>query len=156
MKPRARELASKAWQRLRGGELTPARAAASVAVGVAVGVTPLWGLHWAILLAVCLPLHLDAGVAWLAANVSLPFFAPFITFAEIQVGARLLAGRWPTLSVEEASRVRPADLAAELAVGTTAVAVGGAALAGAATWGLVTLVRARRARGAGSGQERLG
>ena len=90
MKAETRQRLRDAWRRLRGGELTPGRAAASVAIGIAVGVTPLWGVHWALVLAICLPLRLDAGVAYLASNVSLPFFAPFITFAEIAVDARVL------------------------------------------------------------------
>ncbi|MGH7328291.1 MAG: hypothetical protein ACREJX_08065, partial [Polyangiaceae bacterium] len=48
-----------AWRRLRGGELTPARAAFSIGVGLAIGVTPLYGFHLPLVLAICLPLGLD-------------------------------------------------------------------------------------------------
>lgn len=145
MKPEARRRLREAWQRLRGGELTPRRAAASVAVGIAVGVTPLWGVHWAIVLAVCLPLRLDASVAYLASNVSLPFFAPFITFAEIAVGARVLHGRWPALRPETTAAVSLRSVVAELACGIPIVALGGAIAGGALAYGLTALVRRRRA-----------
>jgi uncharacterized protein (TIGR03546 family) len=147
-KPRIRDLARKAWRRLRGGELTPWRAALSVGLGLAIGVTPLWGLHWAIVLAVCVPLRLDTGIAYLAANVSLPFIAPFITFAEIQVGARLLGGAWLSISTEELAPARLAELALELAVGTVVVALSAGTFFGALTYAVVFAVRRRRQRAA--------
>ncbi len=132
-----REHAKTAWKRLRGGELTPARAAASVALGLAIGVTPLWGVHWLLVLAVCVPLRLDAGVAFLASNVSLPFLAPFITFAEIEVGARALHGAWAALTVDDVKTMRLSEVLAELALGTGIVAAGSAAVGGGAAFGLV-------------------
>lgn len=118
---RAKRLVRLGWARLRGGSLSPARAAASVAVGLAIGVLPLYGLHWALVLAVCLPLRLDAAVAYLAANVSIPPIAPFITFAELELGARILTGAWLPLTVERAKLVRPGEMATELAVGSAAL-----------------------------------
>jgi uncharacterized protein (DUF2062 family) len=142
-RPTKREIARRAWRRLRGGELTPARAAASVAVGLAIGVTPIWGLHWAIVLGVCLPLRLDAGVAYLASNVSLPFIAPFITVAEIEVGARVLRGAWLHMTTDELRQTRLRDFLGEVALGTVVVAIGAAAGGGALTYLLVAWRRAR-------------
>jgi uncharacterized protein (DUF2062 family) len=51
------------WERLRGGELTPARAFWSVAVGLFVGVQPTPGLHLPVVLAVGVPLRLDASAS---------------------------------------------------------------------------------------------
>ncbi len=138
----------RAWARLRGGELTPRRAALSVAVGLAIGVTPLWGTHWMIVLAVTLPLRLDAGLAFLASNVSLPFLAPFITLAEIELGAWLLHGRWLPVDPRalRAAELRP--LLAEIALGTALVAAAFAAVGGALTLAVVRLRQRRRARGA--------
>ena len=56
----------RAWQRLRGGRLTPSRAFWSVAVGLFVGVQPTPGLHLAVVLAACVPLHLDAALSYVA------------------------------------------------------------------------------------------
>ena len=83
---------SSLWSRLAGGKLTASRAAWSVAMGIAIGVTPLWGLHLPIVLALCLPLHADARVAFLASNISLPFVAPFLTMGEIALGMWLRTG----------------------------------------------------------------
>ena len=134
-----------AWRRLRGGELTPWRAALSVAVGIAIGVTPLWGLHWILVLAICLPLRLDAGVAYLAANVSLPFIAPFITTAEIAVGTRLLEGTWPRITPEMVHTIELRTVLGGLIIGTCVVAVASALLLGSLTYAVTALVRRRRA-----------
>jgi uncharacterized protein (DUF2062 family) len=148
MSSRARDRARRAWRRLRGGELVPWRAAASVAIGLAIGVTPLWGLHWLLVLAVCVPLRLDAGVAFLASNVSLPFVAPFITFAELEVGSRLVHGAWLAMKPDDVRGLALGPMLAEIAAGTAVVAIGAALAGGALAYALAAAWR-RRARAAG-------
>jgi uncharacterized protein (DUF2062 family) len=145
VKAEAKQRIRDAWRRLRGGDLTPARAAFSVAVGIAIGVTPLWGLHWLLVLGVCLPLRLDAGVAYLASNVSLPFIAPFITSTEIAVGARVLTGTWPEITPRMLERIELRTMLGELVIGTVVVAVTGALLLGGATYVITRIVRRTRA-----------
>ena len=107
-----------AWRRLRGGELTATRAALSVAVGLAIGVTPLWGLHLILVLAVCLPLKLDAPVAYLAANISIPPPRPPPHDGRARAGlARLDGARAPT-SVARLQASGPALFLKEIVVGT--------------------------------------
>lgn len=101
-------------------------------------------MHWALVLAVCLPLKLDAGVAYLASNVSLPFFAPFITFAEIEVGARILRGVWLTLTKDEAQKIDPRTVLAELVVGTLVVAAAGSAAGAALAYGIARVAQRRK------------
>jgi uncharacterized protein (DUF2062 family) len=90
----------RAWKRLRGGELTAARAFWSVAVGLFVGVQPTPGLHLPVVLAVCVPLRLDAALSYCATNISIPPVAPLLWFAAIQIGERTLTGRFAPLTVE--------------------------------------------------------
>ncbi len=137
--------ARKAWKRLRGGELTPGRAAASVAIGLAIGVTPLWGVHWLLVLGICLPLKLDAGLGYLASNISLPFIAPFITFAEIEAGARVLHGAWLVITVDEAKKLDVKSMVGELAIGTPVVAAACAAIGGSLAYGISSVARRKRA-----------
>jgi uncharacterized protein (DUF2062 family) len=148
-----KELARQAWRRLRGGELTPWRAAFSVGVGLVIGMTPAFGLHWLIVIAVCMPLRLDAGVAYLAANISMPLIAPFITFAEVEMGALLLHGQFMAMSPSDLKAAGIGTLVAELVVGTAVVAPSGGAIGGALAYGFVAWRRARRARGASDGAE---
>ncbi|MDB4995307.1 MAG: hypothetical protein JWM74_2739 [Myxococcaceae bacterium] len=135
-----------AWKRLRGGELTPARAAGSVAVGLLVGVTPLWGLHFWIVLAICVPLRLDVPVAYLAANISLPFIAPFLSIAEIEIGARILTGRFLPLTKDELARQGVKPFLEEILIGTAVFAPFMALLGGSITFGVArALARRKRA-----------
>ncbi|MDB4945412.1 MAG: hypothetical protein JWP97_4946 [Labilithrix sp.] len=134
-----RELVRLAWRRLRGGELTPRRAALSVGVGLLIGITPAFGFHWLLVIGVCIPLRLDTGVAYLAANISLPFIAPFLTFGEIETGALLLHGQFVALAPSQVKNLELRTLAAELAVGSAILAPLGGALGAAITYVLVRL-----------------
>jgi len=136
-----------AWKRLRGGALTPARAAASVAIGLAIGVTPLWGVHFFLVLGICMPLRLDVPVAYLAANISLPFIAPFLSFAEIEIGARILSGAFLPLTSREAMVAHGAGrFLKEIAVGTLLFSPLMAALGGAITYAAAHASAQRGAR----------
>ncbi len=141
MKQRLRE----AWTRLRGGELVPWRAAASVAVGLAIGVTPLWGVQWLLVLAVCVPLRLDAPVAFVASNISLPFIAPFLTLGEIEVGAWVRTGSGVALDVATVKAHGVAAFAGELGIGVAVFAVGSAIVGGGVAYTVASLARRRRA-----------
>ena len=136
-----------AWTRLRGGELSPLRAATSVAIGLAIGVTPLYGLHLWLVLLVCVPLRLDAPVAYLAANISLPFVSPFLLLAEVEIGAFLRTGHGAALGDLALRSDRAATLsrmALEVALGTALFAPAVAGLGFALTYAFVA--RRRRPR----------
>ncbi len=136
-----------AWARLRGGELTPWRAGASVAVGALIGLTPLYGAHLPLVLAVCLLLKLDARVGAVASNVSIPPTAPFIAVAEIQLGALVRTGHALPFDRAALHARGLAAFAADLALGAALLAPAGGLALGALTW-LVMAVAARLRRGA--------
>ncbi|HKQ70086.1 MAG TPA: DUF2062 domain-containing protein [Polyangiaceae bacterium] len=94
MRTRLRE----AWVRLRGGDLSPERAAASVALGVFIGFVPLYGVQTFFCLAIALPLRLDFPVVWASTNLANPLTAPFIVVLEIELGAYLTTGAWISVS----------------------------------------------------------
>ncbi len=124
-----------AWKRLRGGQLTPARAFWSVAVGVFIGVQPTPGLHLAVVVAVCVPLHLDAALGYLATNISIPPVAPLLWLASLQIGERILTGRFAPLTVGGMREVvrAPGVLLGALALGSivlgTVLAAAGGSIA---------------------------
>lgn len=109
-----------------------------MALGLLVGVTPLWGLHLWIILAIGLPLRLDVPIAYLAANISIPPILPLITIAEIELGSFVRTGAFVG--------IRRADLAArgvgtflrDLWVGTAILGPALAAVGGAITYGVVS------------------
>lgn len=114
------------WRRLRGTPGSPVRAASAVALGVLIGCQPLYGAHLLLVLGVCLPLRLDAVLAYLAANISNPVLAPLLIFAEVQAGSYVLTGRFVELDLEQARRLGASGFARQLLVGSAVV---GAALA---------------------------
>lgn len=141
-----REQARRAWIRIRGGQLTPARAARSVALGAFIGVQPTPGLHLFLVLALCLPLRLDAAIAYLAANISIPPIAPFLWFASIQLGARTLHGHFVPLTLASARALvrHPGPLLASLLVGSIVLGAIIAVVMALTAYVLVALRGARR------------
>ena len=144
MSGRVRPALRQAWARLRGGELTPKRAALSVGVGLAIGLVPVYGAHWAIVLAVCVPLRLDAPVAYLAANISNPLFAPFLLLAEVQIGSKVMTGALLPLTKEAVVERGPLAFLWQTVVGVAILAPLAAVVVGAITYAIASFVKKRR------------
>jgi len=87
-----REEARRAWRELRGGELSPARGAVAVALGLFIGSQPIFGCHTPLVLILCVWFRLDAALMWVAANISNPLFAPLLLWTEVEIGAYLATG----------------------------------------------------------------
>jgi uncharacterized protein (DUF2062 family) len=131
------------WRRLRGRG-SPLALGASVGVGLFVGCLPLYGLHLPLCLLICLPLGLDAVAAYLAAQISNPWLAPFLLALEARIGARILGRSGLTLT--ELRLDRFGDIFERTFVG--ALVVGSAlALAGGA---LTFVIASRTGRGPGA------
>ena len=130
------------WQRLRGTPGSRVRAASAVALGLFIGCQPLYGLHFVLVLAVCLPLRLDAVLAYLAANVSNPLVAPFLIFSEVETGAYLTTGRFAAFDLAQARATGALGFARQLFIGGVAV---GAVLA-LIGFGVAWLMASRHSR----------
>jgi uncharacterized protein (DUF2062 family)/2-polyprenyl-3-methyl-5-hydroxy-6-metoxy-1,4-benzoquinol methylase len=126
------------WQRLRGTPGSPWRAALAVALGLFIGCQPLYGLHFLLVLAVCVPLRLDAVLSYLAANVSNPLVAPFLIFSEVEAGSFLLTGRFAAFDVAQARATGAAGFALQLFVGSLLVGALLALLGFAIAWLVVS------------------
>lgn len=85
---------------LRTEHTTPGKLAAGVGIGVFVGCSPFWGLHLGISVVLAMVFRLNRVLVYAVSNVaSIP--ALFTVFAEIQVGHRVLHGRWFDLGLAE-------------------------------------------------------
>jgi 2-polyprenyl-3-methyl-5-hydroxy-6-metoxy-1,4-benzoquinol methylase len=109
-------------------------------MGLFIGCQPLYGLHFVLVLAVCLPLRLDAVLAYLAANISNPLLAPFLIVSEVEAGAYVTTGRFVAFDTAQAKAVGAAGFAEHLFVGSALL---GALLAGLG-FGVAWLVASRR------------
>lgn len=122
------------WRILRGGRLTPKRAALSVALGLFVGVTPLYGLHFFLVVGVGLWLRLDVPLAYMAANISVPPMAPLLALVEIQLGALLRTGALSRISRSDITAQGALTFAKDLWLGTALFAPAIAAFGGSVTY----------------------
>jgi SAM-dependent methyltransferase len=112
-----------------------------VAFGLAIGVTPLWGFHFFLVLAVCWPLRLDVPLSYLAANISIPLIAPFLTMAELEIGSFLLTGASLPMSLALVKAKGAGLFVREIAVGTLVFSPVVASFGGALTYAAVRLAR---------------
>jgi len=92
------------WRRLRGERQSPARVALAVALGLFIGCLPVYGFHFVLCAAICLPLGLDLVLAYLVANISNPFVAPFLITLEVEIGSLLSTGRHASFSLQQAKQ----------------------------------------------------
>lgn len=77
----------------------PEEVALGVAVGVFIGMTPLYGFHVILMIIFALLIRKANKVAiFIGTNVSLPPTVPFITWAGYNVGRRILGNNYPDLS----------------------------------------------------------
>lgn len=130
------------WCDIRGGDLSPARIAASVALGAFIGCLPIFGLHLPVVLLLCLRFRLDGALAYLAANISNPFMAPFIVAAEIQVGAICFERELPDIGGKVALGDALASFPKYLAVGAPIIGAGTGLALGVVAW-ITTLAKRR-------------
>jgi uncharacterized protein (DUF2062 family)/ubiquinone/menaquinone biosynthesis C-methylase UbiE len=142
--PAVRERLRAAWKRLRGGALSPGRAAASIAVGLFVGCTPLYGVHSLIVLAICIPLRLDGAVAYLAAHISNPLTFPFVFGLEMEVGSLVLTGHGTDLSFSVARHLGLMKVGARLVCGAAVVGPAAALVGAITTWFLTLRIQDAR------------
>jgi uncharacterized protein (DUF2062 family)/2-polyprenyl-3-methyl-5-hydroxy-6-metoxy-1,4-benzoquinol methylase len=145
-----RELAGRLWRE----HSSPSRLGAAVAVGIVVGCSPFFGLHFWIGLGLALLLRLNKVAVLLGSQISIPPLAPFLGFASVQLGALLLTGQTVELTVDDFSLSNLPELLRHFLLNWV---VGGLALGLALAvpgFGLTAaLVRRRRRRAAGADGE---
>ncbi len=118
------------WRRLRGGRQSPGGSALAVALGLFIGVLPLYGLHFFLCLLVCLPLGLDFVACYLVANISNPFVAPFLITLEVEVGSLVTTGQHAAFTLARAKQTGILGFAWQAGVGSIFVGVALAVIGG--------------------------
>jgi len=78
--------------------LAPRKVALAVLVGCIVGCTPLFGLHIFVCIALAWLFRLNQVIVYGAANLSVPPMIPLIGFFSVQLGEKILHGRWLPLT----------------------------------------------------------
>jgi uncharacterized protein len=76
----------------------PSRLAAGMAVGVFIGLTPLYGLHTLLALLAAFVFRLNKVATITGAWINLPWFAPFVYSFCLRLGDAVLTGDWSGFS----------------------------------------------------------
>jgi uncharacterized protein (DUF2062 family) len=127
----------KAFYSLRVEGTGPGKEAAAIGLGVFLGCLPFYGFHLLLCWLFGSLFRLNRLKVYLAANISNPFVAPWLIFAELQIGARLLHGAFQNLSPHAIRTTGIGAIGIDLLAGSLVVGTGLAVLAAAATYALV-------------------
>jgi uncharacterized protein (DUF2062 family)/SAM-dependent methyltransferase len=134
------------WRQILHEHTEPGPVAWAVFVGCVIGCTPLFGFHFFVCVAVAWVLRLNKVIVYGAANLSIPPMIPLLGFSSVQLGERILHGRWLTLVVADFRWSEARALAHRFFLAWT---VGGLALGaaiGVVAGGVVYLIVLGRAR----------
>lgn len=61
--------------------------ALSIALGVFIGISPFWGFHTVIVIALAVVLRLNKAISFALSNISFPLFIPFIIYGSLKTGS---------------------------------------------------------------------
>ena len=77
-------------EEILGSNESPLKSAQAMALGVFIGLTPLWGLHTILVLSLAVLFKLNKVISFAFTNVSFPLFIPFTVYASIMIGTQVL------------------------------------------------------------------
>ncbi|HEY4564493.1 MAG TPA: DUF2062 domain-containing protein, partial [Thermoanaerobaculia bacterium] len=104
--------------KLRTEGMSPGKQAAAVALGVFIGISPLYGLHLALCILLARLFRLNAGLTYLAAHISLPGITPFLLLAELETGRRLRGQSYLHVHIHNLKELDLRQVALDLTIGT--------------------------------------
>jgi|TARA_B110000285_G_scaffold205074_1_gene242550 glycosyltransferase involved in cell wall biosynthesis len=77
-------------EEILGSNESPLKSAQAMALGVFIGLTPLWGFHTILVLSLAVLFKLNKVISFAFTNVSFPLFIPFTVYASIMIGTQVL------------------------------------------------------------------
>lgn len=99
------------------------RESVAIGLGLAIGCTPLWGVHFGLCWLVGMAFRLNRLKMYLAANVINPLVLPPLLYAEVQAGAFVRRGHWLPLSWDMLGRDRIWSFGTDLIIGSLVIGV---------------------------------
>ncbi len=119
------------------------RKAASVALGVFMGISPLWGWQMAIALALAYLLRLNKTITLIASNISIPPMIPFILFGSYLTGGLVLDNPRPFNFSTDINLEFVKDNLLQYILGALVFGLVMGILSGLLTWLLLAIFRRR-------------
>lgn len=89
------------YMTLRTEHRTPGKVGAGVGVGVFVGCSPLWGIHFPVAYLLAKLFRLNRMIVYAAAYIGNPLTVGPILFSEVQLGHLLLHGSWLPITLSD-------------------------------------------------------
>lgn len=127
-----------------GSDDSPEKKSLSIALGVLVGLSPLWGLHTVIVISLAILFRLNKVIAFAFSNVSLPPFIPFIVFGGLKLGSWII-GEPLLLSFDEIDpSLELIKYLKSYIVGSVVLSVLGAVTAGLLGYVFLTVYRRKK------------
>lgn len=123
-----------------GGNETNLTKSLSIALGIFIGIAPLWGYQIITVIGLSHLLKLNKVLAVLASNISIPPMFPFIIFFSYQIGGSLLGNQNASQSLE-INWAFIKDNFAQYAVGSVALAAMAAVFTGVVAFVLLSVFR---------------
>jgi glycosyltransferase involved in cell wall biosynthesis len=74
-----------------------AKKALSIALGVFIGISPLWGFQTILVLTLAIVLRLNKAISFGFSNISFPLFIPFIVYGSLKTGSYFVHSNSPIL-----------------------------------------------------------
>jgi predicted LPLAT superfamily acyltransferase/uncharacterized protein (DUF2062 family) len=89
---------------------SPRRIAVAIGVGVLIGTSPFFGVHFLIVGAVAFIFRLNAAALFLGSQISIPPLAPFVVLGSIWMGHRILMGLGFPAPLENLDKLAPKEI----------------------------------------------
>lgn len=96
---------------------TPGAQAAAIGLGLLIGSSPLFGLHLVLAVVIARMLGLSRVKMVAAGVISNPLLAPLIIWGELQIGSKILRGRWRAMVPGDSGFPGIGEIGADLLVG---------------------------------------
>lgn len=122
---------------------SPGKVGWAVALGVMIGLSPFYGFHLLMCLVVATLLRLNRALTYVAANITNPWFAPFLIAASIQAGHRTLSGAWLPLDLTQFRIEESGHFLRDWMVGSVVLGILIAVPAGLLAWAIAKWYRRR-------------
>ncbi|MCG2430650.1 DUF2062 domain-containing protein [Aequorivita xiaoshiensis] len=116
----------------------------SIALGVFIGLSPIWGFHTISVIFLAILLKLNKVIAFAFSNVSLPPFIPFILYFSLKLGSWLLGENFVLSFNEIDPSLELVKYLKSYIVGSLALSISAAILCGLAGYIILTLFERKK------------
>ena len=129
---------------LLGTEESNFKKAASIGLGICMGIMPVWGWQMALAMTLAYFLKLNKVLTVVASNISIPPMIPFILYGSYTLGGMILASPDAVQRKVHYTLEFVRQNLVQYLVGSVVLAVGMGLLTGLITFGLLSLFRRKR------------